>query len=100
MHSLRSDFSLSAAAALLAGLRRELVLGVAGLALLGTIGGALLLAMKDEASRDAARLTFVVTLSGLQFAGIGSAFWGEVVGAAAMAVQHWRARRPSHRATP
>jgi benzoate membrane transport protein len=81
-----------AVVALLAAFPRELVLGVAGLALLSTIGGALLQAMKEDSARDAAMLTFIVTLSGLQFAGIGSAFWGVVAGAAAMAVQHWRAR--------
>ena len=69
---------------------RELVLAVAGLALLGSIGGGLALAMKDEAHREAALITFLVTLSGLSLAGIGSAFWGVVAGALALFVQQWR----------
>jgi benzoate membrane transport protein len=69
---------------------RELVLALAGLALLGTIGGGLAAALKDERHRDAAALTFLVTLSGISMAGIGSAFWGLSVGAMALMVQHWR----------
>ena len=60
---------------------RELVLAVAGLALLGTIAGGLAAALQDERHRDAAVLTFLVTLSGVSLAGVGSAFWGVVAGA-------------------
>ena len=67
---------------------RELVLAVAGLALLSTIAGGLAVALKDERHRDAAILTFIVTLSGLTLAGVGSAFWGVVAGALALMVQH------------
>ncbi len=69
---------------------RELVLAVAGLALLGSIGGGLAVAMKDELHREAALITFLVTLSGVTLAGIGSAFWGVVAGALALFVQQWR----------
>jgi benzoate membrane transport protein len=69
---------------------RELVLAVAGLALLGTIAGGLAAALKDERHRDAALLTFLVTLSGITMAGIGSAFWGVVAGTVALLVQQWR----------
>jgi benzoate membrane transport protein len=75
---------------LLAAFPRELVAAVAGLALLGTIAGGLAVALKDEHHRDAAALTFLVTLSGVSIAGIGSAFWGVVAGSVALAVQHWR----------
>jgi benzoate membrane transport protein len=68
----------------LAAFPRELVIAVAGLALLGTIAGGLASALKDEAHRDAALLTFLVTLSGLSLAGIGSAFWGVVAGGLAL----------------
>ena len=61
---------------------RELVLAVAGLALLGTIVGGLAAALKDEHHRDAAGLTFLVTLSGVTLLGIGSAFWGVLAGSA------------------
>jgi benzoate membrane transport protein len=69
---------------------RELVLAVAGLALLGTIGGGLASALKDEHHRDAAILTFLVTLSGLTLGGVGSAFWGVVAGTVALLVQRSR----------
>ena len=71
---------------------RELVVAIAGLALLGSIGGGLALALKEDAHREAALITFLVTLSGLSLAGIGSAFWGVVAGALALFVQQWRPR--------
>ncbi|GHK51231.1 hypothetical protein KPZU09_09670 [Klebsiella pneumoniae] len=48
---------------------------LAGLALLGTIGGSLFQAVHQASERDAAVLTFTVTASGN-----GSAFWGVVLG--------------------
>jgi len=54
---------------------RELVVAIAGFALLGSIGGGLALALKDDAHREPALITFLVTLSGLSLWGIGSAFW-------------------------
>ena len=72
---------------------RELVAAIAGLALLGSIGGGLGAALKDDAHREAALITFLVTLSGLGLWGIGSAFWGVVAGALALFVQQWRPRR-------
>jgi len=71
---------------LLSAFPRELVAAVAGLALLGTIAGGLAAALKDEQHRDAAILTFLVTLSGLTLLGIGSAFWGVVAGSTALLV--------------
>jgi benzoate membrane transport protein len=69
---------------------KELVLAVAGLALLGTIGGGLAAAMKDDAQREPALITFVVTASGLTLWGVGAAFWGVVAGGLALAVQRRR----------
>ncbi len=77
---------------LLAAFPQALVLAVAGLALLGTIASGLSVAFKDEQQRDAALLTFLVTLSGVTLAGVGSAFWGVVVGGLA---QWFWTRRPS-----
>lgn len=71
---------------------KELVLAVAGLALLSTIGAGLASAMGDERLREPALITFVVTASGLALWGVGSAFWGVVAGALALLVQRWRAR--------
>lgn len=76
--------------ALFAAFPRELVLAVAGLALFGTIGGGLATAMKDEAQREPALVTFLVTASGLSLGGIGSAFWGGVAGGLALWVLNWR----------
>ena len=78
---------------LLAAFPKELVAAVAGLALLGTIASALSQALREVRHRDAAALTFLVTLSGVSVAGIGSAFWGVVAGGLALAVQHWRPGR-------
>ncbi|HMN92848.1 MAG TPA: benzoate/H(+) symporter BenE family transporter [Hydrogenophaga sp.] len=64
----------------------ELVLAIAGLALLGSIGGGLHTALKDDTHREAALITFLVTLSGVVLVGIGSAFWGVVAGALALFV--------------
>lgn len=75
---------------LIAAFPKELVLAVAGFALLGTIGGGLTVSMKDEHSRDAALITFLVTLSGVTLWQVGSPFWGVVAGTIALAVQHWR----------
>jgi benzoate membrane transport protein len=65
---------------------KELVAAIAGLALLGTIGSGLAAAVKDEAHREAAVITFLVTLSGVTLWGIGSAFWGVVAGAVALGI--------------
>jgi benzoate membrane transport protein len=72
---------------------KELVAAIAGLALLGTIGGGLAQAVADERHREAAVITFLVTLSGVTIAGIGSAFWGVVAGAIALVVLQWRTAR-------
>lgn len=69
---------------------RELVVAIAGLALLGSIGGGLAVALKDDAHREAALITFLVTLSGVSLWGIGSAFWGVAAGGLALFVQQWR----------
>jgi benzoate membrane transport protein len=68
---------------------KELIAAIAGLALLGTIGSGLAVAVKDESHREAAIITFLVTLSGVVIAGVGSAFWGVVAGALALFVQQY-----------
>ena len=68
---------------------KELVAAIAGLALLGTIAGSLSTALADESQREAAIITFLVTLSGVAIAGIGSAFWGVVAGVVALLMQHY-----------
>ncbi len=83
----------AAVAGILTAFPKELVAAIAGLALLGTIGSGLATALHDEAHREAAIITFLVTLSGVTIAGVGSAFWGVVAGAVALAVV--QARRKS-----
>ena len=63
---------------------------LAGLALLGTIGGSLANAMADVRSREAALITFMVTASGLTLFSIGSAFWGIVAGVLTLLILNWR----------
>ncbi|NEZ66889.1 benzoate transporter BenE [Leptolyngbyaceae cyanobacterium CCMR0082] len=58
----------------------ELVVAIAGLALLGTIGKGLVSALTQEKEREPALVTFLVTASGLSPFGIGSAFWGILAG--------------------
>ena len=84
----------AAVVGLLAAFPHELIVAVAGLAQLGTIGGGLAAALKDEVRREAALVTFLVTLSGLSLGGIGSAFWGIVAGAITLFVQQWRPGHP------
>ncbi len=78
--------------ALLTAFPKELIAAIAGLALLGTIANGLAMALQEEKHRDAAIITFLVTLSGVAIAGIGSAFWGVVAGALALFVQNYRAK--------
>ncbi len=80
-------------AALFSALPKTLILAIAGLALLGTIGNGLATAMRDEQEREAALITFLVTASGLTLLGIGSAFWGLVAGGVASLVLHSQPRR-------
>ncbi|NEQ24589.1 MAG: benzoate/H(+) symporter BenE family transporter, partial [Microcoleus sp. SIO2G3] len=70
---------------------KELVLAIAGLALLGTIGNGLATALSQEKEREPALITFLVTASGVTLFGIGSAFWGLVAGGMAIVIlQGWR----------
>ncbi|MEH4263680.1 benzoate/H(+) symporter BenE family transporter [Klebsiella aerogenes] len=66
--------------ALMAALPPVWIQMLAGLALLGTISGSLYQALGQENERDAAVVTFLVTASGVTLAGVGSAFWGLVLG--------------------
>ena len=61
-------------------LPKELVAALAGLALLGAIATNLHVAMFQENDRDAALLTFLATVSGMQFLGLSSVFWGICIG--------------------
>ena len=79
-------------AGLLTAFPHELVVAIAGIALLGTIGSGLFTALQAEQYREAALITFLVTVSGVTIAGVGSAFWGVVAGSLALFVQHYGKR--------
>ncbi len=76
--------------AVFAAFPKELVQAIAGLALLNTIGNGLATALSSERDREPALITFLVTASGVTLGGIGSAFWGLVGGALALALLQLR----------
>lgn len=78
---------------LLTSFPKELVVAIAGIALLSTIGNGLASALRDERHREAALITFLVTLSGITLMDIGSAFWGVVAGSLALFVQQYKQSR-------
>ncbi|MCE1251643.1 MAG: benzoate/H(+) symporter BenE family transporter [Comamonadaceae bacterium] len=80
---------------LLTAFPRELVVAIAGLALLGAIANGLATALAHEGHREAALITFLVTLSGVVIAGVGSAFWGVAAGSMALFVQQYGRDRSS-----
>ena len=63
---------------------------LAGLALLGTIGGSLAGAMADAKTREASLITFLAAAANITLLGIGGAFWGLVIGLLAHAVLNGR----------
>ena len=56
------------------------ITALAGIALLGTISHNIAIAFHEVSDREAALLTFLFSASGIQFFGIGSAFWGLIFG--------------------
>lgn len=71
----------------------ELIQIVAALALLPTIGNSLSAAVSGPEHREAAMFTFVITLSGVTIAKIGSPFWGVLAGVLAMVIASIRTAR-------
>ena len=61
-------------------LPRTFVTTLAGLALLGAIGGSLANAMVDARTRETALITFLATAANVTLLGVGGAFWGLVAG--------------------
>ena len=59
-----------------------LIATLAGLALLSTIGNALSNALSEPQGREAALVTFMTTVSGITFFGIGAPFWALILGLA------------------
>ncbi|MET0715870.1 MAG: benzoate/H(+) symporter BenE family transporter [Mycetocola sp.] len=69
------------ATALVAASPPIIITAVAGLAVLGALITSLTGALEDPSSRVAAIATFLVVASGIVVIGVGSAFWGLLVGA-------------------
>ena len=75
-----------AATALVAAAPPILIIAVAGLALLGAFTTGIVSAFEAPETRLTAAVTLIVVASGVVVLGIGSAFWGLVVGALVMLV--------------
>ncbi|MER7723210.1 benzoate/H(+) symporter BenE family transporter [Streptomyces sp. NPDC096323] len=83
---------------LFAGLPTALIAVVAGVALLGALQGSLTTALGEAGTRDAAVVTFLCTASGMSLFGIGSAFWGLVLGLLTHALLNTRFPRGDRKA--
>lgn len=68
------------------------ITALAGIALLGTIGHNIALAFSEFKYREAALLTFLTSASGIQFLGIGAAFWGLVLGFVVHLILSWKSK--------
>jgi benzoate membrane transport protein len=78
------------AAAFIAASPPLLIQAVAGLALMGSMAGALATALARDDERLPAIITFATTASGFAAFGIGPAFWGLIAGGALMVVLKWK----------
>jgi benzoate membrane transport protein len=70
-----------------------LITAVAGLAVLGALISSIVNALEDPDHRVTAIVTFLVVASGIVVQGVGSAFWGLLVGGIVMGWLGWRRRR-------
>jgi benzoate membrane transport protein len=70
-----------------------LIEAVAGLALIGAFSSSAVAAFRDENSREAAAVTFLVTAAGLSFYGISGAFWGLLAGGLLYYLTHLRTKK-------
>ncbi|SSW65277.1 Inner membrane protein YdcO [Achromobacter veterisilvae] len=69
-------------------LPKAFITTLAGLALLGAIGGSLANAMADARTRETALITFLATAANVTMLGVGGAFWGLVAGLTAHVLIH------------
>ncbi len=70
----------------------EFVAVLAGLALIGAISSNISAFAAEKNHLEASVITFIATASGISFLGLGSAFWGVIVGALAYNLLHRRFR--------
>ncbi|MCA1490853.1 benzoate/H(+) symporter BenE family transporter [Ensifer sp. NBAIM29] len=69
-----------------------LIEAVAGLALIGAFSSSAMAAFTDD-TREAAAITFLVTASGVSFAGVSGAFWGLIAGGLMLALARFARRK-------
>ncbi|MFW1800331.1 benzoate/H(+) symporter BenE family transporter [Acinetobacter nematophilus] len=69
------------------------IVALAGIALFGTISHNIAIAFHEVKDREAALLTFLFSASGIQFFGIGSAFWGLLFGFAVSLILNFNVRK-------
>lgn len=85
-------------------LPQEFVAVLAGLALIGAITANVMGAVGEENHREASVITFLATASGMSFLGLGSAFWGVVIGSVSYLVLNkpyrQRAKHPENAPEP
>lgn len=70
-----------------------LIQAVAGLALISAFAGSAMAAFKETDGREAAAVTFLVTASGVSFAGVSGAFWGLLAGGLMLALARFTQSR-------
>lgn len=70
-----------------------LIQAVAGLALISAFAGSAMAAFKEADGREAAAVTFLVTASGVSFAGVSGAFWGLLAGGLMLALARFTQSR-------
>ncbi|MCP3781460.1 benzoate/H(+) symporter BenE family transporter [Paenibacillus polymyxa] len=68
---------------------------LAGLALIGTIGGSLANALTDPKGRETALITFLATAANVTLLGVGGAFWGLIAGLVAHLLIHGKLKKRS-----
>lgn len=73
---------------------KALVLAIAGLALLSTIGNSLKIALDNESQREPALITILICASGFTLFGIGAAFWGLFAGIISSMILNWKTQEP------
>ena len=84
--------------ALFTSLPSEFVAVLAGLALIGAISSNISAFAAEKSHLEASVMTFIATASGISFLGLGSAFWGVIVGALAYNLLHRRFTLLNHKA--
>lgn len=69
-------------------LPKAMIATLAGLALLNALMSNLTIAMQHPNDKEAALITFLATVSGMKLLGLGSVFWGIVIGMVSYVILH------------